>query len=67
MMTKSISIIATPYPAPFSNALAYGTSDASQVGSGYGVASENRTHALLRSGTATSAVDLNPAAILHPT
>src|SRR5215813_6825494 len=47
----------------FSDVMAVGVSNASQVGSGSGIATDGFSHAQLWTGSAGSAVDLNPAAL----
>jgi hypothetical protein len=49
------------HPSGFTNSSAYGISGSQQVGSGFGSATGFELHALLWSGTASSAVDLNPS------
>jgi len=48
-------------PAGFVYSGAYGFSGSQQVGAGTGPVTGNQLHALLWSGSASSAVDLNPA------
>ena len=47
-------------PAGFTNSTAYGTDGVHQVGSANGTTTGNVDHAMLWSGTAASAIDLNP-------
>ncbi len=44
----------------FNNSLAYASNGIQQVGYGYGIGTQNISNALLWTGTANSAVDLNP-------
>jgi hypothetical protein len=50
-------------PAGYTFSTATGVSDGRQVGWGYGPATGGNSHALLWSGSASSAVDLNPSGL----